>query len=190
MTQNTQPSFLEFKQKIILLVVTFLLIIALLILKDGFNQKLPLDNLARRSISPNIALQNGKPTVFEFYADWCEACKKMAPAINQVETKYTDKIDVVMLNVDNTKWKEYIDKYEVNGIPHLSFFDNKGKYKGNSIGIRSKKDLEEIFESLVLVNDIPDNLVILSPDRIEFRDYSLFSLSESELKSINPKTHG
>ena len=46
----------------------------------------------------------------------------------------SNKIDIVLLNVDNSRWFNLIDKYDVNGIPQLTFFDDKGEFKGSFIG--------------------------------------------------------
>ena len=44
------------------------------------------------------ALCNNKPTVVEFYADWCESCKELAPTVRALEFKYRDDINFVTIN--------------------------------------------------------------------------------------------
>ena len=46
---------------------------------------------------------NGKPTVIDFYADWCESCKVMAPSMRSIETQYKDKINFVTIDGSNAK---------------------------------------------------------------------------------------
>ena len=45
-----------------------------------------------------------------------------------------DRINYVMLNVDNLKWKVELDEFGVEGITHFEFLDKKGNEEGNIVG--------------------------------------------------------
>ena len=142
-------------QKYFLVFLSILLGILLLFLRNGFQANAMLDHMAKTSLLPEQALSNGKPTVFEFYADWCEACKEMAPDMLDSKKQYSNKLDIVLLNVDNSRWSDLIDKYNVNGIPHLTFFDDKGNFKGFSVGVKEYSELNELFIALINNSDLP-----------------------------------
>ena len=48
-----------------------------------------LDELKQQSTPLESALYNGRPTVLEFYADWCEVCSELAPTALQVRLVIT-----------------------------------------------------------------------------------------------------
>ena len=146
---------LSFFQKYFLVLLSIILVISLFFLRNGFKANAMLDELAKTSLLPEKALSNGKPTVFEFYADWCEACKEMAPDMIELKKQTSNKIDVVLLNVDNPMWVDLINKYDVNGIPMLTFFDDKGVFKGFSLGVRKYSELNEIFLALINNSKLP-----------------------------------
>ncbi len=146
---------LGLRQKFFLVVLSLFLVVSLFFFRSGFKANEMLDQLAKNSLEPEIALSNGKPTVFEFYADWCEACKEMAPDMVDAEKLNSNKIDIVLLNVDNSRWFDMIDKYDVNGIPQLTFFDDKGEFKGSSLGVRKSSELNEIFFALINNSELP-----------------------------------
>jgi hypothetical protein len=87
-----------------------------------------------------VALSDGRPTLVEFYADWCEACQAMAPAMETIEQQHHGELDVVLLNVDNPRWQPEIDRYDVNGIPQLELFDAGGSAVGRALGARSRPE--------------------------------------------------
>ena len=136
---------LSILQKYSLVFISIFLVILLLFLRNGFKPNAMLDQLAKNSLLPEQALSNGKPTVFEFYADWCEACKEMAPDMIEAKKQNSNKVDVVLLNVENSRWIDLIDEYNVNVIPQLTFFDDKGVFQGFSLGVRKYSELNDIF---------------------------------------------
>ena len=146
---------LSFFQKYFLVLLSIILVISLFFLRNGFHANAMLDELAKTSLLPEKALSNGKPTVFEFYADWCEACKEMAPDMIELKKQTSNNVDVVLLNVDNPRWVDLINKYDVNGIPKLTFFDDKGVFKGFSLGVRKYNELNEIFLALINNSELP-----------------------------------
>src|SRR4028119_2205286 len=95
----------------------------------GFRTETPtgiLEALAAEATPLEVAMSNGKPTLMEFYADWCTSCQAMAPDMVELKQQYGDKLNFVMLNVDNTKWLPEISRYRVDGIPDFVFMNNQG----------------------------------------------------------------
>ncbi len=177
-------------QKYFLVFLSLCLVISLFFLRNGFKANAMLDQLAKNSLLPEIALSNGKPTVFEFYADWCEACKEMAPDMIDAKKENSNKVDIVLLNVDNSRWFDLINKYDVNGIPKLTFFDAEGEYRGYSLGVRNFDQLNEIFLALINNSELPkftksSNSTILGSETL-----SNGESFKNIIKSESPRNHG
>ncbi|KAI4325831.1 hypothetical protein MLD38_031195 [Melastoma candidum] len=105
-----------------------------LFLSSRLDFGVSLKDLAAVAMPYEEALSNGKPTVVEFYADWCEVCRELAPDVYKVEQQYKNQVNFVMLNVDNTKWEQELDEFGVEGIPHFAFLDKEGNEEGNVVG--------------------------------------------------------
>jgi thiol-disulfide isomerase/thioredoxin len=57
-----------------------------------------LREMAQQSVPYERALTNGKPTLVEFYADWCTSCQSLAPSISKFHEQYGSQVNFVMLN--------------------------------------------------------------------------------------------
>lgn len=114
-----------------------------------------LTTLNQASTPLEVALSNGKPSLVEFYADWCTVCQKMAPDLAQLEAQYADKINFVMLNVDNTKWLPEMLKYRVDGIPHFVFLAKDGESVAQTIGDQPRTVMATNLEALINGDSLP-----------------------------------
>lgn len=152
---SSPPSSLGRTERMVLAAVAAVLVVLMLWLRGGLHPEAPLERLARQSPEFNVALADGRPTVVEFYADWCEACRSMAPAMERIERQQRGRMDVVLLNVDNPRWQPELERYDVNGIPQLEFFDAAGAPVGRSIGARSGAELDALSSALVDGTPLP-----------------------------------
>ena len=181
---------LSFFQKYFLVIISIFLVFLLLFLRNGFKANAMLDQLAKNSLLPEQALSNGKPTVFEFYADWCEACKEMAPDMIEAKKQNSNKVDVVLLNVENSRWIDLIDEYNVNGIPQLTFFDDKGVFQGFSLGVRKYSELNEIFLALINNSELPSFTQLSNLSKLPLTTYSNQGNFNNINESERPRDHG
>ncbi len=114
-----------------------------------------LAELDSKSTPLEVAMKNGKPSLVEFYANWCTVCQKMAPDIAQLKQDYSDRINFVMLNVDNTKWLPEMVKYQVDGIPHFVYLDNGGVTIAEAIGDQPRQIMTSNLDALANNSDLP-----------------------------------
>jgi thiol-disulfide isomerase/thioredoxin len=114
-----------------------------------------LTDLETDSIPYEVALENGKPTLMEFYANWCTSCMAMAPEMKELEMEYAESVNFVMLNVDNTKWLPELSKYRVDGIPHFVFLGGDGEAIAEAIGEIPRAVMAENIEALIAGNPLP-----------------------------------
>ena len=137
-------------QKIILALLPLFLIAFILFFKSSiFKSTLQLRNFGNLSMDPEIAFTNGNPTYLEFYAEWCEVCKKMAPEVIELKKNFENEINFVFLNVDNPKWDKFIKKFKVNGIPQINIFDSNSNLKLTFTGFHDEKTLKESINHLL-----------------------------------------
>ncbi|MFZ0409392.1 MAG: thioredoxin domain-containing protein [Cyanobium sp.] len=176
------------RERMLLAAVAAILALVLLWMRGGLNPAGQLEQLARQSLDLPVALADGRPTLVEFYADWCEACRAMAPAMQQLEQRHRGSLDVVMLNVDNPHWQPQLDQYEVNGIPQLELFDAAGQSVGRSLGARSSGELESLVEALISDAPLPQLAGVGATSRL---DSEAPGGAEAPAATMaNPRSHG
>ena len=181
MQSGNKESFLNFSQKSILILFFTLIICLLFAFKNLlFQPTFLLKKFGQLSTDPEIAFTNNKPTFLEFYAEWCEVCKEMAPKVAKIKDEYETDINFVFLNVDNPKWQKYIRKFNVNGIPQVNLFDSDANLEVTFIG---KQEEQNIINSL-------DNLYDNFQTDSEFVNAEFSIIKENKDYHTSPRSHG
>ena len=181
MESGKQQTVLTLFQKSMLLLAFVVIISCLLLFRNFiFKPTFLLKSLGESSINPELAFKNDKPTFLEFYAEWCEVCKEMAPQVSSLRDEYEKDINFVFLNVDNQKWGNYIQKFSVNGIPQINLFDKKGNLISTFIG---KQDEIKIRESI-------KNFQKEENPYEEIMNAEFSIIQENTKNEINPRSHG
>ena len=133
---------------ILVLLIAFVVVCLVLFRNVFFQSTYLLKSFGKLSVDPEIAFKNNKPTFLEFYAEWCEVCKEMAPKVSNLKDEYGNEINFVFLNVDNQKWENYIRKFEVNGIPQVNLFDRNGNLTSTFIGKQEETTIRKYISFL------------------------------------------
>jgi len=176
---NKEP-FLNISQRSILLLFVLITCFVIAFKNFVFQPTFLLKKFGELSLDPEIAFINNKPTFLEFYADWCEVCKEMAPKVNNLKDEYESDINFVFLNVDNPKWEKYIRKFNVNGIPQVNLFDEDANLEVTFIGKQQEKDIKNSLDNL--------NKNFRNDSHIENSEFSI--IKENKNYQSSPRSHG
>jgi len=181
MQSESREPLLKPNFKAILVLLIAVIIISLILLRNIiFQSTYLLKSFGELSVDPEIAFKNNKPTFLEFYAEWCEVCKEMAPKVSDLKEAYEKDINFVFLNVDNQKWENYIRKFDVNGIPQVNLFDRKGNLKSTFIGKQEELTIKESIDQL--------EREVESQEEIINAAFSV--IKENKNNEVTPRSHG
>lgn len=92
----------------------------------------------------NEVVESTIPVLVDFWAQWCGPCKAIAPLLDDIAAKYSGKVKVVKLDVDNNPATP--PKFGVRGIPTLILFKN-GQVQATQVGLLSKTELMSFIDT-------------------------------------------
>ena len=91
-------------------------------------------------------LENTKPVLVDFWADWCGPCHMIAPVIEDLAVTFAEQLTVGKLNVDHHP--ETAHRYGIRSLPTLLFFKD-GQVWEQLIGARPKSDITAKLQALL-----------------------------------------
>ena len=88
----------------------------------------------------NHLKNSNKLVLVDFYAVWCGPCKMLKPVLHQVEKKYSDKMEVFAIDVDENP--TVANTMNVQGIPMLVLY-KQGKEVWRTVGLTDENTITD-----------------------------------------------
>lgn len=93
--------------------------------------------------------QGDKPCIIDFYADWCQPCKMVAPVLEELAGDYNGKLNIY--KVDTEKERELAGMFGIQSIPSLLFVPLEGMPQ-MAQGALPKETFEKAFKEVLSVD--------------------------------------
>ncbi len=89
-------------------------------------------------------IADSKPTLVDFFAEWCGPCKTLKPILEDVKTEIGSKASIIKVDVD--KNPAAAQKFQIRGVPTMIIFKN-GKPVWRQSGVLPKNEIVKILNS-------------------------------------------
>jgi thioredoxin 1 len=90
----------------------------------------------------NTLIQDPRPVIVDFHANWCTPCKVQSPILNEIASEYGEAIRVIKIDVD--KNAGIANRYGIQSVPTIMIFRN-GETKYKQAGIHNKSQLIQLL---------------------------------------------
>jgi thioredoxin len=91
-------------------------------------------------------LQDGKPLVVDFWAEWCGPCRMVGPIIEELSKEYEGKVNIGKIDVDENS--EVAAQFGIRNIPTILFFKG-GQLVDKQVGAAPKATFSAKIEDLL-----------------------------------------
>lgn len=91
-------------------------------------------------------LNSEVPVLVDFWAEWCQPCRMLAPTIDEVASDYAGRAKVGKVDTDANR--EISMKYGISAIPTVILF-HKGEVAKKFVGLTPKEQFSAAMDEVV-----------------------------------------
>ena len=93
------------------------------------------------------------PAIIDFYADWCQPCKIIAPIMEELAEEYKGKINIY--KIDTESEQELAAAFGIRSIPSVLFIPMNDKPQ-MAVGALPKETFKEVIQNVSLAEKVAD----------------------------------
>ncbi len=86
------------------------------------------------------------PCIIDFYADWCQPCKMVAPILEELSEELAGKVNIYKINTENEQ--ELAAVFGIRSIPSMLFCPTGDKPQ-MAVGALPKESLLEAIDNVL-----------------------------------------
>jgi len=94
--------------------------------------------------------EGNTPAIIDFYADWCQPCKIVAPILEELKDEYGDKLDIFKVNTEEQRELSAI--FGIQSIPSLLFIPKEGQPQ-MAMGALPKETFKQAISEVLSVSE-------------------------------------
>ncbi|MEN8115544.1 MAG: thioredoxin [Bacteroidota bacterium] len=111
--------------------------------KETFKEK-----VFNWEVNKDWKYEGSVPCMIDFYADWCQPCKMVAPVLEELQKEYGEKI--VIYKVNTEEQQELAGMFGIQSIPSLLFVPQDGQPQ-MAMGALPKQTFEKAITDVLKV---------------------------------------
>lgn len=90
-------------------------------------------------------IKSDVPVLVDFWAEWCQPCRMLAPTIDQLADEYEGRVKVGKVDTDSNR--EVSVKFGISAIPTVILFKG-GEVQKKFVGLTPKDQFKNAIEAV------------------------------------------